>query len=155
MECAQVPPAGRANSTCQGDVTFYECYSYMWAAPAPLCLDARRFTGLADYQYVSAGRNSSLGAEERMGPFGEEAEPMLLVPPSFARHDHPLDYAFRNSRTTDGRPGDSLQGAEGQYTESGTLRTCVVCTDPQPSAASCLLAALQCIDLRVQCVPTR
>lgn len=78
-----------------------------------------RFTGLADYQYVSAGQNAALSAEERRGPFGEEAEPMLLVPPAFARHDVPLDYAFRNCRSGDGRPGDSPQGADGQYSGAG------------------------------------
>ena len=75
---------------------------------------------MADYQYVAAGRNVSLVAEERVGPFGAEEEPMLLVPPTFSPHDHPLDYAFRNSRTTDSpAQGESQQAADGLHTAPG------------------------------------
>lgn len=71
---------------------------------------------------MAAGRNASLTAEERVGPFGVEEEPMLLVPPTFSPHDQPLDYAFRNSHTTDGQQqGDSQQAADGLHTVPGML----------------------------------
>lgn len=60
------------------------------------------FTGMADYQYQSAPSTSGLGAVD--GPYGEETEPMLCIPPVFTKADVPLDYAFKNFRASD-RPG--------------------------------------------------
>lgn len=61
------------------------------------------FTGIADYQYRSAVSSSSgLGSED--GPYGQETEPLLCIPPVFTKADVPLDYAFKNFRASD-RPG--------------------------------------------------
>ena len=61
------------------------------------------FTGMADYQYQSSASSSSgLGAVD--GPYGEETEPLLCIPPVFTKADVPLDYAFKNFRASD-RPG--------------------------------------------------
>ena len=61
------------------------------------------FTGMADYQYQSAASSSS-GLSPVDGPYGEETEPMLCIPPVFTKADVPLDYAFKNFRASD-RPG--------------------------------------------------
>ena len=61
------------------------------------------FTGMADYQYQSAVSTSS-GAGPEAGPYGEETEPLLCIPPVFTKADVPLDYAFKNFRASD-RPG--------------------------------------------------
>lgn len=61
------------------------------------------FTGMADYQYQSAVPSTSgLGPVD--GPYGEETEPLLCIPPVFTKADVPLDYAFKNFRASD-RPG--------------------------------------------------
>lgn len=62
------------------------------------------FTGMADYQYQSAVPSTSgLGPVD--GPYGEETEPLLCIPPVFTKADVPLDYAFKNFRASD-RPGN-------------------------------------------------
>ena len=58
------------------------------------------FTGMADYQYQSAASSSSgLGPVD--GPYGNETEPLLCIPPVFTKADVPLDYAFKNFRASD------------------------------------------------------
>lgn len=58
------------------------------------------FNGMADFQYQSAVSSSSgLGPED--GPYGQETEPLLCIPPVFTKADVPLDYAFKNFRASD------------------------------------------------------
>ena len=64
------------------------------------------FTGMADYQYQSAASSSS-GLSPMDGPYGEETEPLLCIPPVFTKADVPLDYAFKNFRASE-RPGTPL-----------------------------------------------
>lgn len=58
-----------------------------------------RFTGMADYQYVSSDprlpsqRYPWTPANE---PCGVDPEPLLTVPPLFSKLDMPEDYAFRS-----------------------------------------------------------
>jgi hypothetical protein len=70
---------------------------------------------MADFQYVSADRRppESCGprAAERVGPYGPETEPLLVVPPSFSRVDLPLDYAFRGHHAA----GDAAKGARPSF----------------------------------------
>ncbi|KAL3136766.1 hypothetical protein ABBQ38_005481 [Trebouxia sp. C0009 RCD-2024] len=58
------------------------------------------FNGMADFQYQSVVSSSSgLGPED--GPYGQETEPLLCIPPVFTKADVPLDYAFKNFRASD------------------------------------------------------
>ena len=63
---------------------------------------------MADYQYVAAGEAmTAADAEESLGPYGTDSEPLLLVPPAFSQRDQPVDYAFRDFLAGDGNVGDS------------------------------------------------
>ena len=64
------------------------------------------FSGMADYQYQSVASSSSAPPISE-GPYGEETEPLLCIPPLFTKADAPLDYAFKNFRASD-RPGEVL-----------------------------------------------
>ena len=63
------------------------------------------FSGMADYQYLPVDSSKSGTAScSSVGPYGEETQPMLCIPPLFTKADVPLDYAFKNFRASD-RPG--------------------------------------------------
>ena len=64
------------------------------------------FTGMADYQYQSVASSSSASRASE-GPYGEETEPLLCIPPLFTKADAPLDYTFKNFRASE-RPGKAL-----------------------------------------------
>lgn len=63
------------------------------------------FTGMADYQYLPFDPSASAAASSAStGPYGEEVQPLLCVPPLFTKSDVPLDYAFKQFRSAD-KPG--------------------------------------------------
>lgn len=70
------------------------------------CVNSKfTFSGMADYQYLPVDSSKSGKASSTtMGPYGEETQPLLCVPPLFTKADVPLDYAFKNFRASD-RPG--------------------------------------------------
>ena len=63
------------------------------------------FTGMADYQYLPQDPSCSGTAScTSAGPYGEETQPLLVVPPLFTKTDMPLDYAFKQFKASD-KPG--------------------------------------------------
>ena len=63
------------------------------------------FTGMADYQYLPVDPSRSDSASGKStGPYGDEKQPLLCIPPLFTKSDIPLDYAFKQFRASD-KPG--------------------------------------------------
>ena len=60
------------------------------------------FSGMADYQYLPLDPSASGTAScTTSGPYGEETQPLLIVPPLFTKTDMPLDYAFKQFKASD------------------------------------------------------
>lgn len=60
------------------------------------------FSGMADYQYLPLDPSASGTAScTTAGPYGEETQPLLIVPPLFTKTDMPLDYAFKQFKASD------------------------------------------------------
>lgn len=70
------------------------------------------FTGMADYQYLPVDPSVSASAScSSTGPYGDEVQPLLCIPPLFTKSDVPLDYAFKQFKAPD-KPGEDRHSSD-------------------------------------------